>query len=216
MLGDSYIFIKPGGTINLTCSITSQLSPEKVQWYHNGTLIATRQSKWALKKRICASEDDENCPIETSFNLNIKEADAEKSGYYSCAMEDDQPAKVYVEVLNGRWRVPRNNSFAWFAIWHSISIRSAVPVIFDSNMHEFLQENMVNIAAEALRLHGAHRVSLSDLSTWKGTTYLHILRFIDFRALLSMWEINATMYLEVIIAAIVFWDESRTNTPCLT
>lgn len=209
MLGDSYVFIKHGGTINLTCSVTSQVSPEKVRWYHNDTIIQTRQTKWALKKRICASEDDENCAIETSFNLNIKDADAEKSGYYSCAMGDEQPAKVYVEVLNGRWRVPRNSSF----VWHSISIRSAVPVIIEGNMHEFLQESMVNIAEEALRLHGAHRVSV--LSTRKWTTYPHILCFIDFRALLSTWEINATMYLEVIVAAIVFWDESRTNTPCL-
>lgn len=215
MLRGSYIFIKHGGTINLTCSIESQLSPDNVQWYHNGTLIETRQTKWALKKRICASEDDENCTIQTSFNLNIKEADEEKSGYYSCAMGDLQPAKVYAEVLNGTWWVSRGNYFVWFAIRHPILIWSADPVIINSTMHGFLQENIVQIAEDALKLHGAHRVSLSILSTWKATTYLPILCFIDYRALLSTWEINATIYLEEMINAIVFWDENRTNTPCL-
>lgn len=88
----------------MTCSITSHFGYEETKWYHNGTLIETNQTKWVLKKRICTSEDTENCTVETDFNLIIENADCEKSGYYSCACvtENGVPNLLYFEILSGK------------------------------------------------------------------------------------------------------------------
>lgn len=96
----SLIFIRNRGTINLTCTILSVESPDEVTWYYNETSIETDQTQWQSKNRICMSEGIENCLIRTTFNLILKAVDLERSGFYSCATENIQPAKVYVEVLN--------------------------------------------------------------------------------------------------------------------
>lgn len=128
-----HIFIRNGGTINLTCTIVSEQSPDVVSWHYNGTLIATNQTQWQSKLRICTSEGM-NCSIRTTFNIILKRANLEASGYYSCATENFQPANVYVEVLSD--------------------------VVFsDGNIKDWAQRMIYGFAIEALELYGFRKVS---------------------------------------------------------
>lgn len=100
ILDKSSIFVKQGGPINLSCSITArQYSPDQVKWYHNGTLIESHQTNWRLKNRTCTADDEEHCTIETLFSLNVKDTDYKSSGNFSCATDVLEPATVYVEIL---------------------------------------------------------------------------------------------------------------------
>lgn len=68
-------------------------------WYHNGTAIEFDQTEWQSKKRICSSEGDGYCLIETTFTLFIERTDSKSGGNYTCASENIESANVYVQVI---------------------------------------------------------------------------------------------------------------------
>lgn len=92
---ESHIFIRRGGTINLTCRIKLANLQEELTWYNNGTSIAPDQTQWMSSQRICSTKGRKKFSIETLFNLVIEAVDLGNCGAYECAAGNSQPDRVF-------------------------------------------------------------------------------------------------------------------------
>lgn len=98
----AHIYIRSGGTIDLTCTITSVQSFETVIWKLNDTVTEPHQTVWRTKARKCATEEMELCRVLTTFGLTIKNAGLSNSGNYTCStsVHTIDAAKIYVQVIH--------------------------------------------------------------------------------------------------------------------
>lgn len=95
-------FVKSGGNIDLTCTVTSVTSVNEVSWFHNGTAIESDLPEWQSKNRSCVTRESQNCAIETKISLRIENVGLSDSGNYTCSPLSDnlEPANVSIEVID--------------------------------------------------------------------------------------------------------------------
>lgn len=100
-------FVKKGGSVELTCTVTSVASVDLVTWYHDNASIVSDLPEWQSKDRICSTRETENCVIETKFSLKIRDVGLSNSGYYTCSPPslDVEPGNVYVLIIDRKYHM---------------------------------------------------------------------------------------------------------------
>jgi len=94
--GKSSVFVKPGSTISLTCSIRLFSSPPtNIQWYRDTRALNLDSSRGGV------SLENEKTPQGTRSMLLVTKATAEDTGNYTCQPSSGHSASVIVHVVDG-------------------------------------------------------------------------------------------------------------------
>lgn len=161
---ESDIFIRNGGTIDLTCTATSVKSVEEIIWKVNDTVIAHDQTLWRSKVRKCATKEKENCIIETAFDLKMENVSLSDTGLYTCSIDSNfEPTKTRVRVIDRKYLYLSNvlNISGPSVInLHKLCYFSEPKIILSQNLPESWESQIIEFAIEALELHGLNQVSL--------------------------------------------------------
>jgi len=94
--GKSSVFVKPGSTISLTCSIRLfSTPPTNIQWYRDTRALNLDSSRGGV------SLENEKTPQGTRSMLLVTKATAEDTGNYTCQPSSGHSASVIVHVVDG-------------------------------------------------------------------------------------------------------------------
>lgn len=94
--GKSSVFVKPGSTISLTCSIRLFSSPPtSIQWYRDTRALNLDSSRGGV------SLENEKTPQGTRSMLLVTKATGEDTGNYTCSPSSGHSASVIVHVVDG-------------------------------------------------------------------------------------------------------------------
>ena len=96
ILGKQSVFVKPGSTISLTCTINlfSQ-PPANIEWYRGSRVLNLDSPRGGV------SLENEKTPTSTTSTLLVTRAVGRDSGNYTCRPSSGTPATVLVHVLDG-------------------------------------------------------------------------------------------------------------------
>ena len=95
--GPSELYLNPGSTINLTCSVKADADlPSAVFWYHNGQLLDYDAPRGGISLRTDSKEDI------TLSKLLVSRAKLSDSGNYSCIPSSGTLSTVIVHIIDGK------------------------------------------------------------------------------------------------------------------
>lgn len=93
---ESSVFVKPGSTISLTCSIKLFSSPPtNIQWYKDARALNLDSARGGV------SLENEKTPIGTKSTLIVTKAGGDDSGNYTCNPSSGHATSVLVHVVDG-------------------------------------------------------------------------------------------------------------------
>eukprot|EP00092_Neocalanus_flemingeri_P023758 GFUD01025772.1.p1 GENE.GFUD01025772.1~~GFUD01025772.1.p1 ORF type:complete len:394 (+),score=66.89 GFUD01025772.1:129-1310(+) len=94
--GKSTLFVKPGSTISLTCSIQSFSSPPtSIQWFRDTRALNLDSAQGGI------SLENEKTPQGTRSTLIVTKATGDDTGNYTCSPSSGHAASVMVHVVDG-------------------------------------------------------------------------------------------------------------------
>jgi len=94
--GESSVFVKPGSTISLTCTIRLFSSPPtNIQWYKDARALNLDSARGGV------SLENEKTPQGTKSTLIVTKATDSDSGNYSCSPSSGHSTSVMVHVVDG-------------------------------------------------------------------------------------------------------------------
>lgn len=94
--GKSSVFVKPGSTISLTCSIRLFSSPPtNIQWFRDTRALNLDSSRGGV------SLENEKTPQGTRSMLLVTKATGDDTGNYTCKPSSGHSASVIVHVVDG-------------------------------------------------------------------------------------------------------------------
>lgn len=92
MIGEGpEIFVRKGATLNLSCLVVDDISPNYVFWYHDGTLI-----NYDPGVKISASTSESS----TTSRLQVVNTQITDAGRYSCLPSSGDMTNVTVHVVS--------------------------------------------------------------------------------------------------------------------
>ena len=95
--GKSAVFVKPGSTISLTCSIRLFSSPPtSIQWFRDTRALNLDSARGGV------SLENEKTPQGTRSTLIVTKATGDDTGNYTCSPSSGHAASVMVHVVDGR------------------------------------------------------------------------------------------------------------------
>lgn len=94
--GKSAVFVKPGSTISLTCSIRLFSSPPtSIQWFRDTRALNLDSARGGV------SLENEKTPQGTRSTLIVTKATGDDTGNYTCSPSSGHAASVMVHVVDG-------------------------------------------------------------------------------------------------------------------
>ena len=91
------MFVKPGSTISLTCSIRLFSSPPtSIQWFRDTRALNLDSARGGV------SLENEKTPQGTRSTLIVTKATGDDTGNYTCSPSSGHAASVMVHVVDGK------------------------------------------------------------------------------------------------------------------
>ena len=104
--GKSAVFVKPGSTISLTCSIRLFSSPPtSIQWFRDTRALNLDSARGGV------SLENEKTPQGTRSTLIVTKATGDDTGNYTCSPSSGHAASVMVHVVDGKIWIEFRTSF---------------------------------------------------------------------------------------------------------
>ena len=108
--GKSAVFVKPGSTISLTCSIRLFSSPPtSIQWFRDTRALNLDSARGGV------SLENEKTPQGTRSTLIVTKATGDDTGNYTCSPSSGHAASVMVHVVDGRKKI--NSQLHFLYVW---------------------------------------------------------------------------------------------------